>query len=146
MQKNMMVNQRQFFRLVLDPPLCADMTIVRVNGKTLETGSARVLIVDLGAGGLRFQSTLHLPVTPHVVLELVTEVLGQPLKMIGCIVRNQALEGPLMEYGMQFTMDEEKIADFSRLTNMLAIRLRQKGVLPSGRFLEGEKLAYLGHS
>jgi hypothetical protein len=146
MQKNMMENQRQFFRLVLDPPLCADMTIVRVKGKTLETGVARVLIVDLGGGGLRFQSTLQLPVTPHVVLELVTEVLGQPLKVYGCVVRSQPVEGPLMEYGMQFTMDEEKIAEISRLTNLLAIRLRQKRVQPSGRFLEGEKLAYLGHA
>jgi len=136
-------NQRQFYRLTLDPPLCSDMTIVQIKGKSLETGDARVLIEDLGPGGLRFLSTLSLIKSTQVVLEFKTEVMGEFLKMHGYIVRAAELTDEIMEYGVQFTMGEEEMAQISRLINRLAIRLRQNRNLPSGRFLTGDRLTFL---
>lgn len=136
-------NQRHYFRLHLDPPLCSDMTIVRVNGKTLETGAASVLIVDLGAGGLRFQCKLQLPVTPDVVLEFETTILRQSVKMLGYVVRCTPLDDELKDYGVQFTMDEDKIARLSQLINTLAIRIRQNRVMTGSRFLTEDRHLFL---
>ena len=136
-------NARHYYRLHLDPPLCSDMTIVRVNGKTLETGAASVLIVDLGAGGLRFQTNLQLPVSPNVVLEFETIILQQTIKMFGYVVRSISMSEDLTEYGVQFTMDEDKIARLSQLINTLAIRKRQNRTMTGSRFLTENRDEFL---
>lgn len=134
-------NLRHYFRLHLDPPLCADMTIVRVNGKMLESGVAPVLILDLGAGGLRFESNLQLPVSENVVLAFETTILQQNVKMLGYVVRCIS-DGVRKEYGVKFTMDEEKIARLSQLINTLAIRKKQNREMTSSRFLTEDKDEY----
>jgi hypothetical protein len=138
--------QRQYFRLKLDPPLSADMTIVTINGKHLELGSAEVLIDDIGPGGLRFLTTLSLPVHSQVVLQFQTELFSQTVKMHGYIVRHSNLLEGINEYGVKLTMDEEKHAELARLINRLAIRLRQGNTALSGRFFRGDKLAFLRNS
>lgn len=137
--------QRQHFRIKLDPPLLSDMTIMTINGKSLELGSAQVLIEDIGPGGLRFLSALSLPVHSQVVLQFATEIMAQSLNVYGHVVRHKKLLEGISEYGVKFTMDEEKHAELARLINKLAIRLRQ-GNLPSGRFYHGDKLAFLQNS
>jgi hypothetical protein len=137
--------KRQYFRLQLDPPLCSDMTIVMVKGKTLEIGSAEVLIEDIGPGGLRFLSHLSLPVNPQVVLQFETEILKQRVSMHGYVVRkNQWSEG-IHEYGVAFTVEEGKRVELAQIINLLAIRMRQHLTTPSGRFLMGDRLAFLQH-
>lgn len=135
--------QRHYFRLKLDPPLCSDMTIITINGKSLETGSAQVLIEDIGPGGLRFLCSLALPVHSQVVLQFETELFSQKVKMHGYIVRHVKLHESINEYGVKFTMDEEKHAELARLINRLAIRLRQGVTPPGGRFFQGDKLSFL---
>lgn len=135
--------QRQYFRLKLDPPLCSDMTIITINGKSLETGIAEVLIDDIGPGGLRFLSSLTLPVHSQVVLQFQTELFSQTVKMHGYIVRHGKLLEGINEYGVKFTMDEDKHAELARLINRLAIRLRQGSTPSGGRFLKGDKLSFL---
>jgi hypothetical protein len=122
------------------------MTIVTINGKSLEIGSAEVLIEDIGPGGLRFLSILSLPVHSQVVLQFETELFSQTVKMHGYIVRHTKLLEGINEYGVKFTMDEERHAELARLINRLAIRLRQGNTPPSGRFFQGDKLAFLRKS
>jgi hypothetical protein len=135
--------KRQYFRVELDPPLCSDMTIVMIKGKSLEVGSAEVLIVDIGPGGLRFQTCLRLPAHPEIVLQFETEVLSQRVEMYGNVVRNNECDEGIYEYGVKFTMDEEKHIEIARIFNRLAIRLKKGVSPPSGRFLVGDRLAYL---
>jgi hypothetical protein len=135
--------RRQHFRVELNPPLCSDMTIVMIKGKSLEVGSAEVLIVDIGPGGLRFKTCLRLPVHPDVVLQFETEVLSQRIQMYGNIVRSAEQEEGIFAYGVKFTMDEEKHAELARVLNRLAIRQKKVETVPSGRFLVGDPHAYL---
>jgi hypothetical protein len=134
--------KRQYFRLQLDPPLCSDMTIVMVKGKTLEIGSAEVLIEDIGPGGLRFLSHLSLPVNPQVVLQFETEILNQRVSMHGYIARKNQLSEGIHEYGVAFTMQEAKHVELARIINRLAIRMRQRSTTPSGRFLVEDRQAF----
>lgn len=135
--------KRQHFRVQLHPPLCSDMTIVMVKGKTLEVGSAEVLIVDIGPGGLRFQTCLRLPVHPEIVLQFETDVMSQSIQMYGNVVRCHQLDESIFEYGVKFTMDEERHAEIARVFNRLVIRQKKAPHLPSGRFLIGDPVAYL---
>lgn len=135
-------HQRQYFRLCLEIPLCSDMTIVMINGKTLDIGTADVLIEDIGPGGLRFLTSLALPVNSQVVLQFETEVLNQKVKMHGFVVRSSKLLEGINEYAVEFTMEEEKHTELARIMNRLAIRLKQSSSPPSGRFLKGDRLAF----
>ncbi|USG64320.1 PilZ domain-containing protein [Brevibacillus ruminantium] len=137
--------QRDYFRLKLESPLCSRMTIVMIKGKSLEIGSAEVLIEDIGGGGLRFLSDLKLPVNDQLVLQFETEVFSQQLKTYGHVVRSSVWSDQIYEYAVKFTMDESAHAEINRLVNSLAIRFRQRGRLPSGRFLEGERLDYFAN-
>jgi len=135
--------QRQFFRLKLDPPLCADMTIVLIRGKSLETGSTTVLIEDLSAGGLRFLSHLKMPASDQLVLQFDTELAGQKLSMYGHLVRCVPWEEIFYEYAVRFTMDESEHQKINQLVNLMAIRYRTKRIGKDSRFFHGDPKQFL---
>ncbi|UYZ12634.1 PilZ domain-containing protein [Brevibacillus sp. WF146] len=143
MDRCVTMQQREYFRLKLDPPLCADMTIVMIKGKTLEVGSTKVLIEDISGGGLRFLTHLKLPVHDQLVLQFDTEVFSQCLQMYGHIVRSAQWDVGINEYAVKLTMEEAVHREINRVVNRLAIRLRQKGALPDGSFLQGDRREYL---
>lgn len=136
-------HQREYFRLNLEHALCADMTIVLVKGKAMEIGSAKVLIEDLGAGGLRFLSHLKMPANDQLVLQFETELCSQQIKMYGHVVRSRSWENDFYEYAVRFTMDEAMHMEIIRVVNRLAIRFRQKGYSADGRFWKGCRRKFL---
>ncbi|MGI6187378.1 MAG: PilZ domain-containing protein [Brevibacillus sp.] len=143
MDRLVTMHQREYFRLKLAPPLCADMTIVMIKGKTLEVGSTSVLIEDISGGGLRFLTHLKLPVHDQLVLQFETNVFSQSLKMYGHIVRSAQWDVGINEYAVKLTMEEAMHREINRVVNRLAIRLRQKGALPAGSFLQGDRREFL---
>lgn len=136
-------HRREYFRLRLEPPLCADMTIVLIKGKTMEIGSAKVLIEDLGAGGLRFLSHLKMPANDQLVLQFETVLQEEPLKMYGHIVRTRPWEEQFYEYAVRFTMDEAQHLEINRLVNRQAIRARHQGQVSGKHFFQGDRKRFL---
>lgn len=136
-------HQREYFRLRLEHPLCAEMTIVLVKGKTMEIGSTTVLIEDIGAGGLRFLSHLKMPASDQLVLQFETELCSQPLTMYGHVVRSIPWENDYYEYAVRFTMEETQHLEINRLVNRLAIRYRNKRVPSDGCFWKGDRRQFL---
>jgi len=136
-------HKREYFRLQLEPPLCADMTIVLIKGKTMEVGSAKVLIEDLGAGGLRFLSHLKMPANDQLVLQFDTFIQEEPLKMYGHIVRTAAWEEQFYEYAVRFTMEEAQHLGVNRLVNRLAIRFRHQKEVRDSHFWKGDRRQFL---
>ncbi|MGC5327196.1 PilZ domain-containing protein [Brevibacillus sp. SYSU BS000544] len=118
--------RRTYFRLQFNPPIQAEMTIVRVKGKTIETGIVSILIEDLSAGGLRFLSNLKIPATEHIILEFKLTLLGQYVKLLGYVVRNIPVSDEIEAYGVAFTIDEEVHNLITRLLNVAALRQRKK--------------------
>ena len=57
-------NRRKFFRIDLPFPLEAYMTITELAGKKVNLGSTKILILDIGPGGLRIETNIKLPVRP----------------------------------------------------------------------------------
>ncbi|MED1793031.1 PilZ domain-containing protein [Brevibacillus nitrificans] len=137
------VHQREYFRLKLVQPLCAEMTIVLIKGKMMEIGSAHVLIEDIGAGGLLFLSHLKMPANDQLVLQFATELCGEPITMYGHIVRTGSWEESFYEYAVRFTMEEAQHLEINRLVNRLAIRYRNQKEVMDSRFWKGDRRAFL---
>ncbi|MBO8165447.1 MAG: PilZ domain-containing protein [Brevibacillus sp.] len=136
------VNQRRYFRLDLDPPLQAQMSIVRIKDNQIESGEARVLVDNLSAGGLRFLSTLKLPVESQVVLQFQMRLLGRQVKPLGYIVRKSELSSGLYQYGVTFTVDEELKALLVRMVSELQIKFRRGTTITSCDFYDGDVLTF----
>ncbi len=137
------VHQREYFRLKLEYPLSADMTIVLIKGKAMEIGSSKVLVEDLGAGGLRFLSHLKMPANDQLVLQFDTELCSELITMYGHIVRTTRWEEEFYEYAVKFTMDESQHLEINRLVNRLALRYRNQKEVRDGRFWKGDRREFL---
>ncbi|MDF2680194.1 MAG: hypothetical protein K0R47_1384 [Brevibacillus sp.] len=136
-------HQRDYFRLKLEYPLCADMTIVLIKGKAMEIGSTKVLVEDLGAGGLRFLSHLKMPANDQLVLQFDSELCAEPITMYGHIVRTTLWQEEFYEYAVRFTMEESQHLEINRLVNRLAIRYRNQKEVKDGRFWKDGRREFL---
>jgi len=128
-------NRRNYFRIPLEIPLVADMTIESIGNKKLNIGSSEVLIQNIGPGGLSFRSTLRLPVNQEITLRFTTEILSHVIQFNGHIVRHKELDNQDNQYGVEFISDEVKREMLVKLLNQVQIQLRHKSILPNSRFL-----------
>jgi len=81
--KNNIIDKRKYFRLTLPQLLEADMTIIEVNAKKVNVGNTKVLIENIGPGGLCFISNIRLPITRNVILQFVSQLIGKEIKVRG---------------------------------------------------------------
>ena len=131
-----MEERRKFFRINLDFPLSASMTLIRIHGRKVELGRTEVLVEDIGLGGLRFLSDIRLPVNRDIILEFETEILGNTIKMYGSVVWMKELKFGIYQYGLEFSMDESERSVLTQLLNKLAILLRKNPLIPDCSFVK----------
>ena len=137
-KQNPYKSMRKFFRISFQYPLSADMTIVKINQKKVKLGKTEVLIENMGPGGLRFATTMNLPTRKDIILEMETELLGQPVRLQGTIVWKEELGSDVSQYGFEYKMDQQDVDKLVPLLNKLQIQLRKKEIEPNGRFLPVE--------
>jgi diguanylate cyclase (GGDEF)-like protein/PAS domain S-box-containing protein len=130
-------NRREFFRIKLNYPIIAHMTIVEVRQKQINVGSTEVLIQNIGPGGLRFISKVKLPVNPDFILSLKTTIF-QDYELHGNIVWTQEYsqhkDEKVFEYGFKFLLDEKSQEDLTKVLNQLAIKLKKQPIFPGVSF------------
>ena len=69
--------KRSYFRVEFSKPLETEMTILEINKQKVNVGNAKVLIKDMGPGGLCFVSNILFPIKKDIILQFTTELLGQ---------------------------------------------------------------------
>ena len=136
--ENVVIKERRnFFRVNLDFPLSASMTLIRIHGKNVELGRTNVLIENIGLGGLRFLSEMRLTVHPDIIIEIETMILGDVIKMYGTVVWMKELKSGIYQYGLEFSMDESERP--VQLLNKFAIHLRNNPLVPECSFVTIDK-------
>lgn len=136
------VDKRQFFRIQLNYPLEAEMTLVQISGKKVTLGNTYVLIDNIGPGGHRFCSNIRLPIKPDITLKFNTTILDQQIEVYGKVVWAKELEGGIMQYGLEYDMDEDTRSPFILTLNQLQVKLRQNSLLKNCRFIDVEMQEY----
>ena len=135
-------DRRKVFRINLDFPLVASMTLIRIHGRKVELGRTEVLVEDIGLGGLRFLSDIRLPVHREIILEFETKILGNTIKMYGSVVWMRELKSGIYQYGLEFSMDESERSVLTQLLNKLAILLRKNPLVPDCSFVKVDRYTY----
>jgi diguanylate cyclase (GGDEF)-like protein/PAS domain S-box-containing protein len=136
-------NKRQYFRIPLTYPLEADMTIESIGKKQLMIGSTKILIEDIGPGGLRFLSSINLPKKEDINLRFTTELFLGTFQINGHIVWSGELDDDIYQYGVKFNIDEIRREGLIKLLNNLQVKLKDKNILDNGRFISEEKISYI---
>lgn len=86
----------------------------------MDIGVTKVLVTEIGAGGLRFISNLNLPIRT-VLYQFITELLGESILLNAKIVWKEEVNEDLAEYGVKFIFEnDEERAKFTTILDTLA--------------------------
>ncbi len=127
-------DRRSYFRLKFHQLLQAELMILKIRGKNVNVGNTKVLIKNIGAGGLCFVTNLQLPVEKDFLLQFTAELIGVELKLYGYPVWGGEFEDDLFQYGVEFTMDENERGELIRILNLVQIKMRNNILFAEGSF------------
>ncbi|WP_436373681.1 EAL domain-containing protein [Cytobacillus sp. BC1816] len=135
-EDNVFKGLRKYVRVEFPYPLEAEMTILELNSKPVKMGSAKILIEDMSAGGVKFVSKMKLPVRKDIILLIETKLFGEVLSFTGTIVRKDEISDALTNYGFQFIIEEGPRAELAGMLDTLQVQLEQSPSVPESRFIE----------
>lgn len=119
-------DRRQYFRVKFIQPLEADLTILEIKGKKVNVGNTKVLVKNIGPGGLCFVSDINLPVDKDIILQFTTKLMEEEIRVYGYSVWSNEIDTNLYEYGIKFSLDENKLSDLVRLLNKVQIAMKKR--------------------
>lgn len=136
-------NRRRFFRVDLPFPLEANMTITEFAGKKVNLGTTKILISNIGPGGIRIETNIKLPVRSDLVLQSTTELFGEKLELHGSIIWHEEFDSEYESYGISFIIDDDNLrTHLTYLLNKLQIKLRKNTILPDCSFFIEDKKSF----
>lgn len=135
-------SRRNFNRIRFPHPLEADMRLLSIGDRKLHLGKANILIEDMSIGGLRYISTLNLPVREDLLFEFDTQILGKSIKLLGTVIWKEEIYEELLEYGIEFIINRDERNTLEALLNSFEIFLKNGNTPPSSKILRGDKLQY----
>ncbi|MFY9482627.1 MAG: EAL domain-containing protein [Tissierellaceae bacterium] len=135
------VERRKFFRVPFTRLLEAEMTISEIKGRKVDVGRTKILIKNIGPGGLCFLSNISLPVERNLILQFKTNLLEEEIKVLGHPVWTKDYPN-YNEYGVQFIVDENERAGLVKILNLVQIRMKQDSLFADGNFITSSPNVY----
>lgn len=136
-------NRRRYFRINLDWPLAANMTILKFKNMDVKLGTSKAIIENLSLGGLKFTSSINLPVQRDMVIQFSTMILGHEVTFIGNNVWKSESTDGLYQYGFEFTWNEVNRDKFAVILNRIILQLKQCAMLPDSHILTQKRMDFL---
>lgn len=137
------LDKRAFYRLELLFPLSSSMTLVSFQDKQVNLGKSNVLVENIGPGGLRFLSTLQLPVRPDIIYQFDTTILNHDIHVKGRIVWKSEVKVGTYQYGIEFVVTEKERDHLVKILNAFSLQLKNNAFLPDCDFINEDKFYYL---
>lgn len=141
-KKVIMEERRKFFRLEFAQLLLASLSIVEIGGKKVNVGNTRVLVKNIGPGGLCFISDIRLPADKDILLQFTTELLTQEIQVHGNLVWTDEYDDNLFVYGIEFQCDENKRSELVGLLNKVQLKMRNNILFDEGSFYSGNPYVF----
>lgn len=133
--------RRKFFRINFNNLLESDFTINTIKGKKMNVGNTKILIKDIGPGGICFISNLSLPVKKDIVLKFTMRLIEE-INLSGYIVWSEEIEENLYQYGVEFIIDENERVNLIRILNQVQIKIKKNTLIAEGDFISGSPRKY----
>lgn len=136
------VERRKYFRVSLDQLLEAEMTILKIKGIDTHIGNSKVLIKNIGPGGLCYISNQDLPVSRNIVLLFKTQLLGKEIRVSGFSVWKEEIGNGLYENGIEFIMDENERTELIKELNQVQVKKKNNIFFAEGSFISMSAFQY----
>lgn len=127
--------RRKYYRLQFYLLLESSLKIMEINGNKVNIGNTSVLVKNMGPGGLCFITNLNLPVDKGLILQFTAYLLGEEIRVHGRPVWAREMEHSLYEYGVEFTFDENKRTELTRVLNMTQVKMKNNILFSDGSFV-----------
>lgn len=134
--------KRRFFRIKFRQLLEAVMTILTIRGKNVNVGNTKVLVENIGPGGLCFISNIRFPVERYFILQFSTQLIDENIKVYGYPVWAEEIDDNLYKYGIEFTIDENERMDLTKILNQVQIKMKNNILFAEGDFISISPNAY----
>ncbi|GGM22229.1 hypothetical protein GCM10011351_05140 [Paraliobacillus quinghaiensis] len=138
------VERRKYYRLELPGSLKAELSIVEINNKRINVGSAKILIENISLGGLKIMSGLKLPVQSNMKVIYNFTLMDQSFEIEGSLVWKYEVRQDIFYYGVAFNNFPETDKDhLARLINQITVTLKNNQDIPSTNFVTENPITYL---
>lgn len=139
-------NRRKFFRFAFTFPVAAKLQITEVNQRKVDIGSAKILIEDIGLGGIRFLTPLKLPVVSSFKLNFTFKLMGKMFTIEGALVYRDKEREDLYAYGATFKNITEGERDaLAERINRMTVKKRFNQGIPNTEFITTNPRVYFQH-
>jgi len=141
--------RRKYFRVKF--PLLLESSIVVLSGgdespdTNIKIGGSKVLIEDMGPGGLCFISNIKLQLKKGMLLQFNFELMGKSFSVTGTPARIETINNILYKYGVQFNIDKSSSESLSRALNLFYNKMREFDELSYGNFAKEPPISYFSH-
>ncbi|MBS4179162.1 EAL domain-containing protein [Lederbergia citrea] len=135
-------SQRKYYRINFPYPVAANMRLLAIAGQEMQLGKSSVLIEDMSIGGLRYLSTLKLPVRDDIILEFETQIMNETIQLKGHIIWKEEVNDEISEYGIEFIIDENERTNLDKLLNTFTILMKNPTTLPQYNMVVEDKFQY----
>lgn len=136
------VDRRKYFRIKFTHLLEAELTIKELKGRKISVGNTKVLIKNIGPGGLCFISNIRFPEEMGFILQFITQLIDEEIKVCGNIIWTEETDSNLYEYGVEFIIDENERQGIIRVLNQVQIRMRNNILFADGSFISESPSVY----
>ncbi|MFJ8066966.1 EAL domain-containing protein [Psychrobacillus sp. NPDC096426] len=130
------------FKVVLENPLKATMTLTQIRGNKVELGTMDVLIEVICTKRLQFLSDIKLAVNYAIILELETEILSRIVKFVGTIISIKEAKPNVYRYVLEYKMVESELANITTTLYKLSAALHKHSLVSECSFIQADRYAF----
>ncbi|HEY8343997.1 MAG TPA: hypothetical protein VIL66_02270 [Bacillota bacterium] len=118
--------RRKYFRVAFPQPLPGEMRILEIEGGDESSRKVKILIAEMGPGGLSFLADQLLSNDQGCVLQFTTRLNNEEITVNGRLVGVQEADFGLYRYDIEFDIDENERMKLTGLLNLVQARIRKR--------------------
>ncbi|WP_117160693.1 EAL domain-containing protein [Paraliobacillus sp. X-1268] len=137
------VERRKYYRLSFPGYLQGGLSILEINNRKVDVGTANILIENISLGGLKLMSDLKLPVQSNMKIVYTFSLLGFDFEIIGSFVWKSEIGQDIFYYGVAFDDFSEANKDhLAKVINQLTIYSKNNKPIPDTDFYTDNPITY----
>lgn len=135
--------RRKFYRFQFPNSVLGEMSIIEVNKRKVDLGSAKILIENISLGGIKILSTLKLPVHSNMIFKFNFKLLNKQFSIKGSLVWINEVKDSIFTYGVSFDLkgkDEDRLA---KVINKMTLIHKNNQEFSNTNFINEDPYIYL---
>lgn len=120
----------------------AELIILKIKDRKMNVGKSKILIKNIGPGGLCFVSSIQFPLERDFTLQFMTTLIGKEITVIGTPVWFEEMEDSIYKYGVKFLMSSSETEDLMGILYELQANMKNNILFSDGSFTDKNASRY----